>query len=307
MIHSFTIANYLGDKIEIDLRKPEISGFLIQSVTGLGPVKATVNTVEVATDDGSMYNSARLSQRNIVFQLIYRETISGESIEDVRQKSYTFFSVKRKIEVIIETDNRKVKTTGYIESNEPNIFSSQEGSQISIICPDPYFYSIDDETRNYTNLYGTNPLFEFPFSNESLNESLLEFGAIQTHAEGVVTYHGDTEVGVTISIHIIGSVSNIQLFNTTTKKKMVINTDKIKKVTGDDISIGDDIVMSTIRGKKGVTFIKNGMAYNVLNCLDKNTDWITIIPGDNILAFSAETGEDNLQVRIEYFTVYEGV
>lgn len=307
MIHSFTIANYLGDQIEIDLRRPEISGFLIQSVIGLGPVKANINTIEVATDDGSMYNSARLSQRNVVFQLIYRETVSGEAIEDVRQKSYKFFSVKREIEMIIETDNRKVKTTGYVESNEPNIFSSQEGSQISIICPDPYFYSIEDKARNYTNLYGTNPSFEFPFSNESIDTPLLEFGDIQTNAEGLVVYQGDTEVGVTIFIHIIGPVDNVQLINTTTKKKMSINTDKIKKMTGVDIDAGDDIVVSTIRGKKGVVFIKNGITHNVLNCLDKNTDWISIIPGDNIIAFSTETGEENLQVRIECFTVYEGV
>ena len=54
MIHSFAITNYLGDRIKLDLREPEVSGFLIKSVTGLGPVKATVNTTEVVTNDGSM-------------------------------------------------------------------------------------------------------------------------------------------------------------------------------------------------------------------------------------------------------------
>ena len=34
MIHSFAITNYLGDRIKLDLRKPEVSGFLIKSVTG---------------------------------------------------------------------------------------------------------------------------------------------------------------------------------------------------------------------------------------------------------------------------------
>ena len=62
MIHSFAITNYLGDRIKLDLREPEFSGFLIKSVTGLGPVKATVNTTEVVTNDGSMFNSARLSK-----------------------------------------------------------------------------------------------------------------------------------------------------------------------------------------------------------------------------------------------------
>ena len=41
MIHSFAITNYLGDRIKLDLREPEVSGFLIKSVTGLGPVSYT--------------------------------------------------------------------------------------------------------------------------------------------------------------------------------------------------------------------------------------------------------------------------
>ena len=105
MIHSFAITNYLGDRIKLDLREPEVSGFLIKSVTGLGPVKATVNTTEVVTNDGSMFNSARLSQRNIVFQIVFVDTVYGETIEDVRQKSYKYFPAKKNVEIIIETDN----------------------------------------------------------------------------------------------------------------------------------------------------------------------------------------------------------
>ena len=98
MIHSFAITNYLGDRIKLDLREPEVSGFLIKSVTGLGPVKATVNTTEVVTNDGSMFNSARLSQRNIVFQIVFVDTVYGETIEDVRQKSYKYFPAKKNVE-----------------------------------------------------------------------------------------------------------------------------------------------------------------------------------------------------------------
>ena len=89
MIHSFAITNYLGDRIKLDLREPEVSGFLIKSVIGLGPVKATVNTTEVVTNDGSMFNSARLSQRNIVFQIVFVDTVYGETMYD-RNPTNTF-------------------------------------------------------------------------------------------------------------------------------------------------------------------------------------------------------------------------
>lgn len=307
MIYSIVVTNYLGDRIKLELGKPDVSGFLIKSITGLGPAKANVNTTEVSTNDGSLFNSARLSQRNIVLDMVFINTVYGESIEDLRQKSYKYFPLKKSVELTIETDNRYVKTTGYVESNEPNIFSSQEGTQISIICPDPYFYSAGEDGNNVTNFYSIDPMFEFPFSNESLDEPLLVFGEIQIKTEGVITYHGDSEIGVMIYIHAIGPATNINIYNTETREVMRINTEKISSLTGKGIVASDDIVINTAKGEKSITLIREGVSYNILNCLDKNTDWFTLAKGDNILAFTADSGVTNLQFRVENKVIYEGV
>lgn len=307
MIYSIVVTNYLGDRIKLELGKPDVSGFLIKSITGLGPAKANVNTTEVSTNDGSLFNSARLSQRNIVLDMVFINTVYGESIEDLRQKSYKYFPLKKSVELTIETDNRYVKTTGYVESNEPNIFSSQEGTQISIICPDPYFYSAGEDENNVTNFYSIDPMFEFPFSNESLDEPLLVFGEIQIKTEGVITYHGDSEIGVMIYIHAIGPATNINIYNTETREVMRINTEKISSLTGKGIVASDDIVINTAKGEKSITLIREGVSYNILNCLDKNTDWFTLAKGDNIFAFTADSGVTNLQFRVENKVIYEGV
>lgn len=307
MIYSIVVTNYLGDRIKLELGKPDVSGFLIKSITGLGPAKANVNTTEVSTNDGSLFNSARLSQRNIVLDMVFINTVYGESIEDLRQKSYKYFPLKKSVELTIETDNRYVKTTGYVELNEPNIFSSQEGTQISIICPDPYFYSAGEDGNNVTNFYSIDPMFEFPFSNESLDEPLLVFGEIQIKTEGVITYHGDSEIGVMIYIHAIGPATNINIYNTETREVMRINTEKISSLTGKGIVASDDIVINTAKGEKSITLIREGVSYNILNCLDKNTDWFTLAKGDNIFAFTADSGVTNLQFRVENKVIYEGV
>ena len=65
--------------------------------------------------------------------------------------------------MIFETDNRMCETTGWVESNEPTIFSREEGCQISVICPDPYFYSLSKDSTIFS---GIEPALEFPFSNE---------------------------------------------------------------------------------------------------------------------------------------------
>ena len=76
-----------------------------------------------------------------------------------------------------------------MESNEPDIFSDKEGCNISIICPDPFFYSLK---TNKTMFSGIEPAFEFAydediddyvFSNESLDEPLIETGIITNETE----------------------------------------------------------------------------------------------------------------------------
>jgi len=307
MIKSITVTNYLGDSIKLELGRPEKSGFLIGSVSGLGPGKANINTTEVSTNDGSLFNSARLNQRNIVFEFIFVETINGESIEDVRQKSYKYFPLKKKLDLLIETDNRIAKTTGYVESNEPNIFSSREGTQISIICPDPNFYSAGPDGNNTTFFYGIEPVFEFPFSNESLTDPLITFGNIHFKTENVITYKGDMEIGVTIHIHAIGEVENITIYNTGTREIMRIDTVKLEALTGSGIVAGDDIIIKTQKGDKSITLIREGQYINILNCLGREPDWFTLTKGDNIFAFTAESGTTNLRFWIENKVIYEGV
>lgn len=304
MIHSITVTNYLGDSITLELARPEQSGFIVKSVEGLGPAKGNVNTVEVSTNDGGVFNSARLSIRNPVLDLVFLET-NTETIEDIRHKSYKYFPVKKKVKLLIETDNRVSEIEGYVEHNEPAIFSNQEGCQISIICPYPYFYSAGES--NITIFSGIEPLFEFPFENESLVTDLLEMGEVQNSVEQVITYNGDAEIGVTIIIYAIGDASNVTIYNAGTREVMRIDTDKLAALTGDGIVAGDEITIKTTKGDKSITLLRGGVTTNILNCLDKNADWFQLVKGDNVFVYTAETGNSNLQFRIENRVIYEGV
>lgn len=304
MIKSITVTNYLGDSIKLELARPELSGFVVESITGLGPGKATINTTEISTTDGSLYNSARAANRNIVIGLKY---LWKDSIEDVRQMSYKYFPLKKKLNLVIETDNRISQIDGYVESNDPNIFSNQEGSDISIICPYPFFYSAEGDGFQTTVFSGVEPMFEFPFSNESITDNLLDMGEIQNKTENVVVYNGDVETGVIITIHALGDASGVAIYNVLTREVMRIDTDKLAAFTGEGITAGDDIIISTIQGQKSVSLIRDGVTTNILNCMDKNTDWFVLSKGDNIFTYTAETGTTNLQFKIENRLVYEGV
>ena len=169
MIKSVTITNHLGESIEFELANPYKTGIYVSSITGLGPGKANINTTEIATDDGSIFNSARSTERNIVMTLGFLQ-VPGvtETIEDARQLTYKYFPRKKPLIFHIKTDNRDLNAYGYTESNEPDIFSDNETTQISIICPDPLFYSAGE---NVTVFNGIDFEFEFPFENNTVDQN----------------------------------------------------------------------------------------------------------------------------------------
>lgn len=304
MINSVTVTNHLDESIKLELRFPEKSGFLVQDISGLGPAKANINSTELSTTDGSIFNSARLNSRNIAMNLKF---LWKPTIETVRQLSYKYFPVKKRIKLTIETDNRSCEIYGYVESNEPDIFSDQEGTSISIICPDPYFYSSGDDGYTVTVFSGIVPSFEFPFSNESGVNPLISMGDIVLNQEQNIVYNGESDIGVTIFIHAIGIVENLIISNSGTGDIMKLDTDKLTALTGFGIISGDDIIISTIKGQKSVTLIRDGLYINILNCLDRDVDWFQLTRGDNVFAFYAEAGVTNMQFRIENRTIYEGV
>ena len=302
MIKSITVTNYLGDSIVLELTRPEKSGFIVESVTGLGPGSSTINTTEISTTDGAYFNSSRVSSRNIVLSLRF---MWDRTIEDSRQRSYKYFPLKRGVTLTIETDNRSLQISGYVESNEPNIFSETEGTEISIICPDPFFK--DSRETQQTSFSGIEPLFEFPFSNESLTEPLLEFSEIMDSIERVLVYNGDVETGVTISIKAFGEASGITLYNIGTRESMKILDNVIESIMGSGLTDGDEIVICTITGKKSATFIRNGKSTNILNSIDRSSDWFKLAKGSNIFAYTTESGRNNIQVQIQNSVIYEGI
>lgn len=304
MIKSIKITNYLGESLTLEMGSPDKSGLFIKKIEGLGPPKADINAKELATSDGGVYNSARATTRNIVLTLGF---LFNPTIEDMRQLTYKYFPIKQKLRFRIETDNRIAETYGYVESNEPEIFSKDEDTQISIICPDPYFYSAGKDGTQVTVFSGVEAQFEFPFSNESLTENLIEIGTLQYSTEQNIYYAGDSEVGVLITIHAIGSAGTITIYNTGTREMMKIDADKIETLTGDGIINGDDIIISTSKGDKYINLVRDGVTKNILNALDKTSDWFQLAKGDNIFAYTATSGATNLQFKIENKLIYEGV
>lgn len=303
MIKTLTVINYLGESLEIDLEHPEKSGFALYDMDQIGPDESDVNIKEVATYDGGVFNSARFNVRNITLSLRF----IGPDIETIRQKSYKYFPVTHLVKLVFHTDNRDSYICGYVEENNPDIFatkSDKAGCKISILCADPYFYSIEELTTVFSGIVSE---FEFPFDNNHPIEPLIEMGNIVTKQYETVFYEGDIDTGVVIKMHALGTVGNVKIFNVTTRQKMEISKQRLIDLTGSGLSANDTITICTIRGQKSITLLRNGVEINILNALGKSIDWFTISKGDNIFAYTADEGASNLQFEVISKIIYEGV
>lgn len=308
MIKTLSVVNYLGEQLDLPLASShEKEGIYIKSITGIGPGKASINTVSLASDDGGIFNSARLDIRNIVITVGFYESVSlHNSIEEARLKTYKYFPNKKPLTLIIETDIRSLYIDGYVESNEPDIFQKEETAQISIICPDPKFYNADGDS--FIHFGGIDNLFEFPYSNESLTENLTEMGSISIGEVKFINYDGDEETGVTIDIHPLAKLENLEIINLSKQEMITIDDSVIGKITeSDGILPYDEIEICTVKGKKSATLLRNGVTYNIINALGRDPAWFQLFKGQNAFFFTASSGGSDLEMEIFYSIAYAGV
>jgi len=323
MISSVKVINHLNQSLELELRRPHDTGLLIANITGLGPGNADILMTDLVTQDGAIHNMSRRVPRNIVFTIknTYTRDYDGNLAkleEDTRLLTYRYFSLKKPLTLVFQTRNRRAMITGHVESNEVVIFSNQVHCTISIVCPDPNFYS---EEMMYTTFEGVVDMFEFPynndvptlipgvsgFSNESLTENLIEMGEIWPRHMRTIHYTGDAEVGVILHLHARGSIVGFAILEYGTNNRMSINHDRLVAITGSGIIRNDHIIISTIPGQKRITLIRNNQEYNILNALNRDAFWFRLSQGDNTFAYTAETGIANVIFRLENRIAYEGI
>lgn len=307
MIKSFTIINHLGDVLVLELASPEKSGLLVDSVTGLGQVNANINKSKLAGSDFSVVNSAYLGERNIVFNIKY----VGDDAEEDEKLTDKIFPTKTTVSIFCETDLTEVYTEGVVEKNEPTIFTNDPnsaGCQISIMCPDPYWYKLND---SYTPFGGIEPLFEFPFHSdiEGFGDHYIEFGNIRLIKEKSIYYTGEADVGITIDVRVLGIVRDLVFYNLDQRKRIPLSDSVIQGITGNGIMQGDHIIISSVKGNKYAELIRNGITYNIINALaiDKIIQWFELVRGDNLLAYSASEGEYDMMITIKHRIAYKGL
>lgn len=307
MIKGVTITNEFGESITITLNDTEPrTGLFITEIEGLGPPKADVIMKSIATMDGKKFQTARGNERDIIFHFLFIPS-NDFSVEDARQLTYKYFPLKRKVNLIFETDNRSAEVDGYVEENEPDIFREDSDTAITVKCESPWLKKHGLEGSQEILFSDVDHRFEFEFEDPDDLSPTLEFSAIEVKRENVIRYKGEADSGIIMSMFAYGRFTHPTIYNNTTRERMTIDTNKVEALIGSPIKYGDEIRISTYQNDKYIHFIRDGRTTNILNTIDKDADWFTIHPGDNIFSYTCQAGELDVEFTIKADILLQGV
>ena len=298
------IENKVGEVLRLTQDESE---FQVVRIDGLNPPNAQINMMTMANIDGARYNSSKLETREIV--LTIQLNGAGDFVEANRQRLYRFFPTKEWCKFYYTNNFRDVFIEAYANTVTVSPFDNTQQMQVSIICPQPYFKSlqliIDDISKQMAR-------FEFPFafgSNGATNpdvpvfeetDDAIPFSEIEMGRITNVYNNSESECGMVIEINIVLPVNMVTIQNTDTGEFITIEHSFIQE---------DKIVINTNRGEKSISLIRNGISENIFPSLVKGSTFLQLNIGNNYFGYTLGEGVEPSRAHIifKHHTVYRGV
>lgn len=275
--------NQSGDQIAFGWFDP----IWISSADGLG-TDYNVYTSKNSGQDGENYNGSDAKLRNILIAL----DVKKADFLTQRNRLYSFFQPRSAGTLYYYEEDESRKIAYYVEKVEPggNDNDTTRTLTVSLICPDPKFYALDDQLTQLSVWQGG---IRFPLRvvnpfkvTEKVNTLI-----------GNVRNNSAVPMGLTVKFMASGTVVNPSLYDINRRELMQIST---------TMHAGDRIVITTGDGNKRVKLISGGVTTNINNKMLYPPKWLKAYQGDNLFRYNADSGIDSLSVSILTTQAYWG-
>jgi hypothetical protein len=269
-------------------------GIVIESIEGIYAFTGQVLTSPYSQTNGDRYKNSRATKRNIVVQgKIY------DDFWDNRQLMYRVFrlgSVGRFCYMEPGKDNRYADY--YVENVEIDQDPYRGQYQISLICPDPFFYAGKDE---YIDLAAW--ISDFTFEHCFLAEG-EEIGHRETSMiKEVENLNGVDGIGMKIILTASGDVTNPYVYLYETGERIAIGTTNNPYT----LTSAKRVEIDTTTGKKNIVQIESNVRTRINEYLDPNSSFFQLKAGKNTIGYNAAENVGYMNVHIEYKMRYLGV
>lgn len=253
---------------------PETALFEMHNIDGLEAVKATITTSQFASGDGEGFGGSSIGKRNLVFTIGLNPDWNEFTMTALRRKLDAYFMPQMNVTIFFEGDEQApVVISGYVESNEPNIFTKDPEHQVSIICPEPDFVAVD-------------PIVFTTSANNDLPD--------------VIDYNGTIETGYNLEVSYVDGVGVGRLF--VKQGNPVVTIFEV----GSEVNEVWTFIMSSVKRKKFAQSV-NLTDESIVNALGGITDtsiWPKLYPGNNNFKVDTDEADNNLLVKLTYYARY---
>jgi len=285
-MYKLIIENQRGQQIELTHNDK----FTIEKITGLTPPSAEISVSE-NIGDGSEFKHERTSKRNIVIDMY----INGD-VETNRIELYNYIKNGKYTKIYFENGKRSVWIEGYVETLEIDNFTMNTTCQISILCPDPWWKDIKEAINSINTIKGN---FYFPFYTvEPIPFSTYEIIQILN-----LINKGDISSGMTIEIFARGTIVNPRIYNRETTEFIGLG-DSENPFT---LLPNDKVVITTHTNNKKIKLIRNATETNIFNYLTPDSVFLQTEAGDNVFTYTADSGNEYIDITFKHYSQYEGV
>lgn len=248
----------------------DLSGYTLQPVGGLDPVKATLASSSSASRRGATYQGASLPPRNITMTVGLDPYPETNTVRGLRQNLYNFFAPESQITMTFyddEADN-VYQIVGIVESCESDRFSQNNDVAISVMCYDPDF--TDPDIVTITGM-------------TTADVSATDVG-----------YVGTAPTGLVFTVAVNRSLSEFSIY--------YVDPNSITWTLDFATTMldGDVITISTVTGNKYATLLRAGTPSSIVFAISPQSTWPQLSPGSNSLRVSADG--DPIPVNVSYTT-----
>ncbi|WP_180235174.1 phage tail domain-containing protein [Bacillus cereus] len=280
-----------GDRITFGQQPP----FLISSKKGFAAVQNTITSQKQYGLDGEYFIHQQLESRDLEID----GEITGMNDANLMNNRLNLIKVfnPNLAGVLQFSDNGRTFEIDVLVEEAPTMDSSRnnltEKFSLKLKALDPYWMDKSEQNR-FISLSSVVSNFKFPLSIGSN----FTFGEISSGNISEIKNNGDVVVGMDIELRITANCKNPKVLNVMTQEFFGFNG---------TYTSGTTFNICTIRGKKEVTKIVNGVITNAMAERMVGSSFLQLEKGSNFLKIQADSGAENVIGSVTFSPLVVGV
>jgi hypothetical protein len=287
-MQKITFTNATGKSVMLSHNNP----YLITAIDGTGAIDVDVQMQKSPFQDGRTYVDNTLDTREITLEVAILAG-SNESIFDLRKTLSQVFNPKLGEGVLrYEYDGYVKEITAVIDkppvypSGSSNRMEKFQKAVITLVCPSPFWLDIATISEPLVAWIGE---FKFP----------LSFPTRMGRQGDTRTLANDGDVSTPVVIEFRGPATNPKVANNTTDEFIKVNR---------SLTSSERLVIDTAFGRKRVEIVNDdGTTTNVFNWIDLDSTFFSLIPGNNEINYTADSGKESAVVSLSWRNRYVGI